>query len=89
MLINLTSLWFKKRSTQRLTAFYFSAAGAFVILVFGLGYELEYAGLFGLILIITGSLLGVFARRRIGVLVCRALVSKPTRRIWGRFGRDR
>ncbi len=65
MLINLTSLWFQKRSQQRLPAFYLAVSGTFVILVFGAGYDLQYAGLTGITLIATGSLLGVFAPGKI------------------------
>ncbi len=61
MLINLGSLWLREHARQRIIGFYFSATGVFAILILGIGFELEYANLAGVILTLTGSLLGVFA----------------------------
>jgi protein SCO1/2 len=61
MLVNLASLWLQYRAQQRMPGFYLAAAGAFMILVPGMGLELEYANLAGVLLTLSGSLLGVFS----------------------------
>jgi hypothetical protein len=62
MLINLGSLWLQRRS-QGAVGFYFAAAGAFLILVCGIGLELAYASAAGIIFTLMGSATGVLGSR--------------------------
>jgi protein SCO1/2 len=61
ILVNLGSLWLQSRGQVSTQGFFFAAAGAFMILVPGMSFGLEYAGLAGVILTLTGSLLSVFS----------------------------
>jgi protein SCO1/2 len=64
MLINLCSLWLQARlrhSQRRIVGFYLATAGAFAILVLGIGFDLPYASAVGITLTVSGSLLSVFA----------------------------
>jgi protein SCO1/2 len=62
MLINLGSLWLQQRS-QGAGGFYLAATGAFLILVCGIGLELAYASIAGIILTLVGSAMGVLCSR--------------------------
>ncbi|MGH9195846.1 MAG: SCO family protein, partial [Acidimicrobiia bacterium] len=57
MLINLASVWFRGRSTRRMSAFYLVCAGALAILVSKAGLGWEYVAVWGVALTIAGSLL--------------------------------
>ena len=66
LLFNLTSIWFRGRSTGRMTPFYLAATGALVIISAKVFTGLESAAIPGIILTLVGSLWGTLtaANRR-------------------------
>ena len=57
MLINLTSVWIRGRSTGRMNGFYLASAGTLAISASQMGFALEHAAVWGVALILAGSLL--------------------------------
>lgn len=64
MLINLASVWFRARSTGRMTPFYLVAAGALAIIASKLGIGLESAAMAGVLLTFLGSFLSALNAKR-------------------------
>jgi protein SCO1 len=61
MLINLASVWFRGRSTRRMSAFYLVSAGALAILISRIGLGCESAAVGGIALTMVGSLLSALS----------------------------
>ncbi len=56
LLLNLTSIWFRARSTGRMMPFYLVTAGAFLVIVSKVVVGVDVASLLGVLLTLTGSL---------------------------------
>ena len=66
LLLNMTSVWFRGRSTGRMTPFYFVAAGA-LALIASKAFNLPLAAIPGILLTLSGSLWATLSTSRLNI----------------------
>ena len=68
LLLNITSVWFRARSTGRMMPFYLVTAGALAIIMSKVFNELPVVAIFGIVLTLSGSLWSTLSLTRRGSL---------------------